>query len=149
MPIGIAADKLTDVASAERKIVELVETAQQEPKLLVEAMPPETEDESWAFIEADGLTKRFGERTALDGWSLEVASGEIVALLGPNGAGKTTTMSILAGALMPDSGRARVCGYDIATAPYRARRKFGLVPQSLALYPSLSALENLRFFGRI
>ncbi|MGH7863880.1 MAG: ATP-binding cassette domain-containing protein [Candidatus Binataceae bacterium] len=100
-------------------------------------------------IAAVGLRKRFGTRAALDGISLRVAPGEIVGLLGPNGAGKTSTLSILAGVIAPDSGNAQICGYDLLAAPADARRRLGLVPQSLALYPTLTARENLEFFGRI
>jgi ABC-2 type transport system ATP-binding protein len=100
-------------------------------------------------VAAHELRKRYGARAALDGVSFNVAAGEIVGLLGPNGAGKTTTLSILAGVAAPDSGRVSVCGHDLAREPRAARRALGLVPQSLALYPSLTARENLGFFGRI
>jgi len=101
------------------------------------------------MICAEDLRKRYGRRVALDGVSLVVNGGEIVGLLGPNGAGKTTTISILSGVIAPDSGRAAIAAYDLATAPRLARRRLGLVPQSLALYPTLTALENLLFFGRM
>jgi len=101
------------------------------------------------MICAEDLRKRYGRRVALDGVSLVVNAGEIVGLLGPNGAGKTTTISILSGVIAPDSGRAAIAAYDLATAPRLARRRLGLVPQSLALYPTLTALENLLFFGRM
>jgi ABC-2 type transport system ATP-binding protein len=78
-----------------------------------------------------------------------VNAGEIVGLLGPNGAGKTTTLSILSGVIDPDSGRASIATHSLATEPRVARRSLGLVPQSLALYPTLTALENLMFWGRI
>jgi linearmycin/streptolysin S transport system ATP-binding protein len=100
-------------------------------------------------IEARELRKRYGARVALDGITLEVARGRIVGLLGPNGAGKTTTLSILSGVLASDSGIATICGHDLGTEPARARRMLGLAPQSLALYPTLTALENLDFFGRM
>jgi ABC-2 type transport system ATP-binding protein len=100
-------------------------------------------------IEAANLRKRFDGHTALDGISVSAAAGEVVGLLGPNGAGKTTTLSILAGILRPDSGAARIAGFDLSVQPEAARRKLGLVPQSIALYPALSAAENLHFFGRM
>jgi len=81
--------------------------------------------------------------------SFSVNAGEIVGLLGPNGAGKTTTLSILSGVIDPDSGRASIATHSLATEPRVARRSLGLVPQSLALYPTLTALENLMFWGRI
>jgi ABC-2 type transport system ATP-binding protein len=101
------------------------------------------------MIRAEDLRKRYGERTALDGVSFSVNAGEIVGLLGPNGAGKTTTLSILSGVIDPDSGRASIATHSLATEPRVARRSLGLVPQSLALYPTLTALENLMFWGRI
>ena len=101
------------------------------------------------MIRAEDLRKRYGDRVALDGVSFTVNAGEIVGLLGPNGAGKTTTLSILSGVIAPDSGRASIATHDLATDPRMARRSLGLVPQSLALYPTLTALENLMFWGRI
>lgn len=101
------------------------------------------------MIRAEDLRKRYGDRTALDGVSFSVNAGEIVGLLGPNGAGKTTTLSILSGVIDPDSGRASIATHSLATEPRVARRSLGLVPQSLALYPTLTALENLMFWGRI
>ena len=70
-------------------------------------------------------------------------------LLGPNGAGKTTTISMLTGLLTPTSGTARIAGYDITKEPQKVKNINGLVPQDLALYPTLSARANLNFFGRI
>jgi ABC-2 type transport system ATP-binding protein len=104
---------------------------------------------SGPIIRAEDLRKRYGHRVALDGVSFAVNAGEIVGLLGPNGAGKTTTLSILSGVIAPDSGRALIATYDLATEPRLARRSLGWVPQSLALYPTLTALENLLFWGRI
>jgi ABC-2 type transport system ATP-binding protein len=100
-------------------------------------------------IEARALRKRYGERVAVAEIDLAVNRGEIVGLLGPNGAGKTTTMSILAGVLNRDSGRAAIAGHDLDREPIAARRSLGYVPQSIALYPTMSALENLLFFGRM
>ena len=104
---------------------------------------------SGPMIRAEDLRKRYGDRVALDGVSFSVNAGEIVGLLGPNGAGKTTTLSILSGVIAPDSGRALIATHDLASDPRVARRSLGLVPQSLALYPTLTALENLLFWGRI
>ena len=99
------------------------------------------------IVEAENLTRRFGERTALDGLSLAVVGGEVVGLLGPNGAGKTTALSILATILRPHSGRASICGCDLANQTSEARSHLGLVPQSIAIYPALSGRENLEFFA--
>ncbi len=104
---------------------------------------------SGPIIEAQDLRKRYGDRVAIDGVSIAVNAGEIVGLLGPNGAGKTTTLSMLSGVIAPDSGRVLISGHDLAASPRRARMSLGLVPQSLALYPTLTALENLLFFGRM
>src|SRR5271168_1894866 len=100
-------------------------------------------------IEAHDLRKRYGDRVAVDGVSIAVSAGEIVGLLGPNGAGKTTTLSMLSGVIAPDSGRVSIAGHDLVSSPRLARNSLGLVPQSLALYPTLTALENLLFFGRM
>ena len=101
------------------------------------------------IIQAQDLRKRYGDRDAVDGVSITVNEGEIVGLLGPNGAGKTTTLSMLSGVIAPDSGWVSIAGHDLATSPRKARERLGLVPQSLALYPTLTAIENLMFFGRM
>src|ERR1700739_1714753 len=101
------------------------------------------------MIRAQDLRKRYGSRVALDGVSFQVNAGQIVGLLGPNGAGKTTTLSILSGVISADSGQVSIAAHDIAAEPGPARKCLGLVPQSLALYPTLTALENLMFFGRM
>ena len=95
----------------------------------------------------DGSGAAFGDHTAVDRVSFQIAPGETYGLLGPNGAGKTTTISMIAGLLTPDSGIGRTLG-----APLTGARKspwIGLVPQDIALYPDLSALENLQFFGKL
>ncbi|MHC4598237.1 MAG: ABC transporter ATP-binding protein [Planctomycetota bacterium] len=98
-------------------------------------------------ILAEGLVKRFGELKALDGVSFRVERGEIFGLLGPNGAGKTTAISILAGLLKPDGGKAEVASHPAGEKGSRSR--LGLAPQELALYEDLSAAKNLAFFGAI
>ena len=100
-------------------------------------------------IEAIGLRKSYGPRVALDGVTLAVSRGEVVGLLGPNGAGKTTTISILATLLRPDAGEVRIAGISSRSGRNELRRKLGFVPQSLALYPSLTALQNLELFARL
>jgi ABC-2 type transport system ATP-binding protein len=97
------------------------------------------------------LVKRYpgAEQSALDALTLNVARGCIFGLLGPNGAGKTTTISILCTLLRPTSGTATVCGHDVVRQADAVRRTIGLVPQHIALYPSLTARENLRYFARI
>jgi ABC-2 type transport system ATP-binding protein len=100
-------------------------------------------------VRAAGLRLRYGQRTALDGVSFDVAAGEVVGLLGPNGAGKTTTLSVLATLRRPEAGDAEVSGVSVRRDAARVRRLLGLVPQSLAIYPTLTALENLRCFAGI
>jgi ABC-2 type transport system ATP-binding protein len=92
---------------------------------------------------------RFGDRWALDGLSFSVAGGEVVGLLGPNGAGKTTTLSVLATLLRPDAGRATIAGHATDREPAAVRRAIGVVPQTLAVYPTLTAWENVLFFARL
>jgi ABC-2 type transport system ATP-binding protein len=102
-----------------------------------------------AILEAEQLTKQYGDVVAVDGVDLSVEEGEIFGLLGPNGAGKTTTISMLTGVLEPTSGSARIGGRDIGSDARAVKQMSGLVPQDLALYPTLSARANLQFFGRI
>ncbi|HEY75756.1 MAG TPA: ATP-binding cassette domain-containing protein, partial [Thermoflexia bacterium] len=86
------------------------------------------------MIEAQGLTKRFDDLVAVDGLSLTVAAGEVLALLGPNGAGKTTTVRMLAAILRPSEGRAVVAGHDVSAEPAAVRRKVGLLTEYPGLY---------------
>ena len=102
-----------------------------------------------AILEAFDLTKKFGNFEAVKGISFTVEEGEVFGLLGPNGAGKTTAISMLTTVLKPTSGTARIGGYDILKDPMRVKETIGLVPQDLALYPTLSARTNLNFFGSI
>ncbi|MEU5030425.1 ABC transporter ATP-binding protein [Streptomyces milbemycinicus] len=96
---------------------------------------------------AEGLTKRYGPRRALDGFDLEVAPGEIVGLIGHNGAGKTTFVEIVTGLVRPDAGRLRIGGLDALRAGRAARRLLGVAPQELALYHRVTVRENLRLFA--
>ncbi len=97
----------------------------------------------------EGLRKRYGARTALDGVDLEVAAGEVLALLGPNGAGKTTLVSIVAGLRRADAGRVRVCGIDGGRDPDAMRRHLGLAPQETGVYLPVSVRDNLRLFAAL
>jgi ABC-2 type transport system ATP-binding protein len=100
-------------------------------------------------IDVQQLRKTYGARVALDSVTLDVKAGEVVGLLGPNGAGKTTTLSILATLIAPDAGTLWILGLDARTQQAAIRRRLGFVPQSIALYPSLTAAENLRLFLRV
>ncbi len=100
-------------------------------------------------IEVNGLVKRFGALTAVDGVSFSVEDGEVFGFLGPNGAGKTTTISVLCTLLKPTAGSARVAGYDVASQRTAVRRSIGLVFQDPSLDDQLTAYENLRFHAHV
>ena len=95
------------------------------------------------------LRKRYGDRTAVDGISFEIAPGETYGLLGPNGAGKTTTISMICGLLRRDGGEVVAAGRPVDIGATEAKASIGYVPQDLAIYPDLTARENLVFFGRL
>ncbi len=95
------------------------------------------------------LRKRFGDLVAVDGVGFEIAVGETYGLLGPNGAGKTTTVSMICGLLEADDGEVVVAGRPVDSKSTDAKAAIGYVPQDIALYPDLTARENLRFFGRL
>ncbi|ALC16022.1 ABC-type multidrug transport system, ATPase component [Desulfuromonas soudanensis] len=107
--------------------------------------------EQKTVLEVEDLVKfyRGSAVPALNGFSVSIGEGGVLGLLGPNGAGKTTAISIMTTLLRPTSGRLTLCGVDVLKNPREARRLIGLVPQEIALYPSLSARENLRYFGRL
>jgi ABC-2 type transport system ATP-binding protein len=100
-------------------------------------------------LDCSGLTKRFGDRLAVDGVGFHVDAGECYGLLGPNGAGKTTTISMICGLLDADDGVATVSGVTVGLRTLEAKGRIGYVPQDIALYQDLDARENLRFFGRL
>ena len=97
----------------------------------------------------DGLRKRYGKTTAVDGVSFSVMPGETFGLLGPNGAGKSTTMKIICGLVQPDGGDVFVGGVSVRKAPRQVQRMLGVVPQGLALYEDLTAYQNLLYFGKL
>ena len=98
---------------------------------------------------AEGLTKRFGDFTAVDGVSFEVHTGEVVGYLGPNGSGKTTTIRMLLGLLRPTAGRAEVLGLDVVRQTEAIRPLVGYMSQKFALYDELTMAENLTFYAGI
>jgi len=114
----------------------------------VSARPPITMDATDALVTARGLTKRFGERTAVDGVSFNIGRGKIFGLLGPNGAGKSTTVNMLSTYLPPDGGEVTIAGHSLRESMI-VKHLIGVVPQELALYDDLTARENLAFFARL
>jgi oleandomycin transport system ATP-binding protein len=100
-------------------------------------------------ISAEGLVKRFGETTALDGVDLAVDTGTVLALLGPNGAGKTTAVRVLGTLLKPDGGHASVAGYDVVRDAHRVRQLVGMTGQYAAVDENLTGAENLLLIGRL
>jgi ABC-2 type transport system ATP-binding protein len=102
-----------------------------------------------AAIQVQNLCKTFGELHAVQNLSFDVCQGEIFSLLGPNGAGKTTTISILSTLLRPDEGDALVMDRSVLHDPMGVKSVLGVVPQEIALYEDLSALENLNFWGKM
>jgi ABC-2 type transport system ATP-binding protein len=105
-------------------------------------MPPDV-------LVVDGLERSFDELKAVDGVSFHIAPGETYGLLGPNGAGKTTAISVIAGLIPADAGSVTVMGLPMTPGDVEPKRHIGLVPQDLAIYPELTARENLTFFGRL
>ena len=99
------------------------------------------------MIQIQGLRKRYGHFTAVDGISLDVQPGEIHGFLGPNGAGKTTTIRMIAGLLKPSAGRILVNDHDMASAPEAAKASLGFIPDRPFIYEKLTAGEFLRFHG--
>ena len=101
------------------------------------------------MIVLERLTKRFGAQIAVDALSFEVPVGQIVGFLGPNGAGKSTTLKMLTGMLEPSAGAASICGFDLLTEPLEVKRRVGFVPESGAVFESLTGLEYLEMVAAL
>ena len=101
------------------------------------------------MIETDQLTRCYGDLTAVDALSIRVEPGQVLGLLGPNGAGKSTAMRMIAGFLVPTSGTARVCGYDILREPLQAKRALGYLPEGAPGYGEMTVREFLRFIQQM
>lgn len=101
------------------------------------------------IVTADNLVKSFDRLTAVDGVSFDIREGQIFGLLGPNGAGKSTTIAMLSTYLVPTAGDAAIDGFSINTDAGAIKKIIGVVPQDIALYPTLTAMQNLRFYGKI
>ena len=102
-----------------------------------------------SLVEVKNLVRKFGDNTAVADISFTIEEGEVFSLLGPNGAGKTTTISMLSCLLEPTAGDASVGGFSVTSQPLQVKNVIGVVPQEIALYDDLTALENLMFWGRM
>ena len=107
------------------------------------------ESQTRAAVAIEGLTKDFGDVRAVDGLTLTIRAGEVFGLLGPNGSGKTTTINCLTGLLEPTAGKVSVEGFDVRTQCDEARSVMGVSPQETAVYPYLTARENVELFGEL
>lgn len=101
------------------------------------------------MIRVEGLTKRYGERTAINRLTFHAEKGEIVGFLGPNGAGKTTTMRILTGYMPPTEGKASVAGFDLLTQSLEVRKRVGYLPENVPLYPEMTVVGYLDFMAEL
>lgn len=101
------------------------------------------------MLEAIGLSKRYGDQTALHPLDLRIEPGEIYCLLGANGAGKTTTINLFLNFIEPDGGRALIDGLDVAREPLASKRLVAYIPEQVSLYGTLTGLENLRYFAAL
>src|SRR5579862_5606434 len=104
-------------------------------------------DSSTPMIEASGLSKFYADFAAIRDVTFSVPQGQVAAFLGPNGAGKSTTMKILTGYLAPSAGTARIAGIDVATGRIAAAERVGYLPENGPLYPDMTPLALLKFFG--
>lgn len=102
-----------------------------------------------SIIKIENISKSFDEKLVLDNISFEIDKGDIFGLIGPNGAGKSTLINIITGILDPSSGSVSIGGFDIKKSPIKAKTLIGLVPQELALIESVTAYDNLEFFGSL
>ncbi len=100
------------------------------------------------MLSVENLTKQYGDFTAVDGIDFSAGEGRIFGLLGPNGAGKSTTINCISGLMPPTSGHIGVAGFDIVKDGKKAKASLGVVPQELALYEDLPAIENLKYWGK-
>src|SRR5574337_1951271 len=101
------------------------------------------------MIQVEGLTKRYGQRVAIENLTFHAERGEIVGFLGPNGAGKTTTMRILTGYMPASEGKAVVAGYDVFTHSLEARKRTGYVPESVPLYTDMTVWQFLDYMAEL
>jgi len=120
---------------------------QTESKADLPVKPLQPSSGSSVMIEGHGLSKYYGPFVAVDDASFSIPQGQVVAFLGPNGAGKTTLMRMLTGFLAPSVGRAAIAGFDVRTQRIEASKRLGYLPESGPLYPDMTPLELMEFFG--
>ena len=99
------------------------------------------------MIEVDGLVKKFGHLTAVDGVSFNVPKGQVLGFLGPNGAGKSTTMKMITGFMTPTAGTVRVAGHDVDEQPIAAKAMVGYLPEGAPAYPDMTPIGFLNFIA--
>ena len=143
-PCGEGDETVTAIATPPEQAAPPAEITNEPP-----AAKRRDDRQAAAILTCHDLRKSFGERKAVDGVGFAIRAGETYGLLGPNGAGKTTTISMICGILPADGGEVRVAGVKVDTGTVAAKGAIGYVPQDLAIYPDLSARENLTFFGRL
>ena len=102
-----------------------------------------------SLVKINNLVKRYNQVIAVDNLSLDIAEGEIFGFLGPNGAGKSTTINAICGLVKPTQGEILIDGLIIKNEPLKVKERLGLVPQEIALFPTLKARENVEFFGKL
>lgn len=133
-------EKLHDESVEEKRVV-VAQTKKRQKKAKAEAA------EKAIVLRVEGLSKEFGETTAVDGISLEVSTGTVQGIVGPNGAGKTTTLSMICGLLRPDEGKVIVDGMDVWADPAAAKRQMGVLPDRLRLFDRLTGNQLLYYAG--
>ena len=138
----------TGRATLEEAFVALLPEEQRRGHRTLSIPPRRDPDHDWA-IEAEGLTRRFGDFTAVDEVSFRIGRGEIFGFLGSNGCGKTTTMKMLTGLLPPTAGRSRLFGKEVDARDMATRRQVGYMSQSFSLYGELTVAQNLDLHGRL
>lgn len=101
------------------------------------------------IVETEDLTKKYGQRTAVDHLNIKIEEGEVFGFLGPNGAGKTTTLLMFLGLTEPTSGKAKVIGFDPTREPFKVKEKVGYLPENVGFYDDMDARQNLRYIAKL
>lgn len=148
--LNFANDKLiTAKPRFEDAFIDLLGGSPSQRSELAAIMPQIPVDATETVIEAQNLSKRFGDFAATDNVNFTVKRGEIFGLLGPNGAGKSTTFKMMCGLMLPTAGRALVLGMDLKISSNKARQHLGYMAQKFSLYGNLTVAQNLKFFSGI